>query len=69
MRFIETKKSKSDSEKEIYVFSVGMEEARMLQSAMQNVYVSIPYNQMLLKQAKARALNMYKVLSSITNKP
>jgi hypothetical protein len=67
MRLIETKMNKSN-DKEVYVLGIGMEEAQLLQRAMENVYIAIPKGLLLLQPTKQRAWSMFKVLAKITGK-
>jgi hypothetical protein len=67
MRFIETKLNKN-KDKEVYVFAVGIEEAELIQRAVQNVYIAIPSNILPLHSTRARAKEIYLEMQKITNK-
>jgi len=67
MRFIESKMNKA-KDKEVYVFAVGIEEAELIQRAMQNVYIAIPSNILSLRPTKSRAREIYLEFQKITNK-
>ena len=56
------------NDKEVYVLGIGMEEAYLLQRAMENVFIAIPKGLLPLAPTKARAWSMFRVLAGITGK-